>query len=112
VSLAEIDARVNKKAEVLKLTKDQEEEAEACRGELAFAEKELNEANEMELPEGDKREKFDAKKAELQVRPRERREPERGGRRSEERGRVLPAAEAGRVLLRRRGSPCCSPHSN
>ncbi|GMI33371.1 hypothetical protein TeGR_g8454 [Tetraparma gracilis] len=66
VSLAEIDARVNKKAEVLKLTKDQEEEAEACRGELAFAEKELNEANEMELPEGDKREKFDAKKAELQ----------------------------------------------
>ena len=45
VDLKKQEADLEKKAAVLKLTKDQEEEAEACRGELAYAEKELREVS-------------------------------------------------------------------
>eukprot|EP00518_Triparma_eleuthera_P001122 CAMPEP_0182454038 /NCGR_PEP_ID=MMETSP1319-20130603/842_1 /TAXON_ID=172717 /ORGANISM="Bolidomonas pacifica, Strain RCC208" /LENGTH=252 /DNA_ID=CAMNT_0024652007 /DNA_START=84 /DNA_END=842 /DNA_ORIENTATION=- len=65
IDLKKQEADLDKKAAVLKLTRDQEEEAEACRGELAYAEKELREANEQELPEGDLREKLEKKKKEL-----------------------------------------------
>jgi hypothetical protein len=65
IDAAAIDQKVEKKATTLKLTKDQEQEAEACRAELAFAEKELTDANENELPEGNLREKVEVKKNEL-----------------------------------------------
>ncbi|GMH71669.1 hypothetical protein TrLO_g15417 [Triparma laevis f. longispina] len=65
IDLKKQEEALEKKAAVVKLTKDQEEEAEACRSELAYAEKELREANEKELPEGDKRSKMEAKKTEL-----------------------------------------------
>lgn len=62
---ATIDQKIEKKAAVIKLTRDQEQEIEAIRSELAYAEKELREANENELPELVFIEKVDAKKADL-----------------------------------------------
>ena len=59
------EKEIEEKARVLKLTKDQEEEAEACRAELAYAEKELREANEKELPVKDLPDKVEKKKKEL-----------------------------------------------
>jgi hypothetical protein len=49
IDLKKQEEALEKKAAVVKLTKDQEEEAEACRSELAYAEKELREANEKEV---------------------------------------------------------------
>jgi len=60
-----VDSRIEKKAEVSHLTKEQEEEVEAVRKELTEAEIKLREANEMELPEETYRVKYDEKKKEL-----------------------------------------------
>ena len=65
IDASAIDQKVEQKAATLKLSKEQEQEADACKAELAFAEKELTDANEKELPEGDLREKVETKKTEL-----------------------------------------------
>jgi len=60
-----VDSRIDKKAEVLHFTKQQEEEVEAVRSELTRAEDKLREANEMELPEETYRVACEQKKKEL-----------------------------------------------
>jgi len=60
-----VDSRIENKAEVLHLTKEQEEEVEAVRKELTQTEIKLREANEMELPEETYRVKYEEKKKEL-----------------------------------------------
>mmetsp|Transcript_49529 Transcript_49529/g.73660 ORF Transcript_49529/g.73660 Transcript_49529/m.73660 type:complete len:255 (-) Transcript_49529:684-1448(-) len=60
-----IDERIQKKSEVVRLTRDQEEEVEAVRAELNYAEKEMREANEKELPEEKYRVMAETKRNEL-----------------------------------------------
>ena len=65
VNAAEFDKKIEKKAAPVRLTREQEEEIAAIQAELAFAEGELKEANENELPEWDLQVKVNEKKRDL-----------------------------------------------
>eukprot|EP00978_Attheya_sp_CCMP212_P034544 scaffold145139_cov40-Attheya_sp.AAC.1 len=60
-----VDARIQKKAAGVKLTREQEMEVEGLREELTVAEQKLRDANEMELPEEQYRVVVDGKRTEL-----------------------------------------------
>lgn len=62
-----VDAKVERKASVLRLTAEQDRRVEALRKELTSVEERLREANEMELPEEDLRIESESKREELNV---------------------------------------------
>ena len=65
VDAAEVDKKIDLKASSSRLTRQQQEEADAVAEDLAAVEAELRRANEMELPENDLRAKAEAKRQEL-----------------------------------------------